>query len=971
MRSLLLYDDRSGRRLREGGRSTTGFRVTARVAAIGLGLASVVALTGSMAQAAPSAAYVSGVTFPFNGVWLESSDGGHYWDASGAGLCRIDADPAAASGFSETVGTCDVQAKKPTQATVGPVNADGTYYVYAADMSSRSGGPVRITYDPTAGGGKGLMVAASGTLLGGLNTVGFFADAAGNFKNSSVALGPCDHSPGSPLAAGTPCLALYLAFERSKFIERINNVDQASAAQSIEVITKVTDKRKGVRFGMGMFHNATGTDDLYVDELGGNGVTEFTDVATCPPSLGSADPTVVNPPQNAAGGCAGTIVGGITTNFPQGMAVQSDAAGNGQFLYVADSPRNAGATILRYHPDSGLQDVVSNAVAPAYDSLLNPGTPVTTYTFVMGLAVNPHNGDLFIGDDPTFAILVNPPLNKGHIFRIVANAGVAPADCVATAALPCTLPPPPSTVTPSLYAYGLTAPKGGVTFVPSDDGGHLWAADHSQGLCRMDVVAAAPGLHAYNSAACDDGTVLGSGGQTAYDDSVVPGSVNQHYLYVAQNDHLSPGVIRFTFDPSADTGAGGLVAGSAVVMAPNAGLSGDKANGLALGPCKPGAPATCRHALYMGGLLDGFIRRINNPEDDPRLQTVDVVAMTTEQRAGTVGKGINGSMGMIGDDLYLPENQGFTVIKNASTCPGTVGGVSQVCATVPLNIGQFGFIFGSAIGVDPDPQHLRSTAGLVYAAISPGAANGTLYQYDVATNTSRIYSTQGRMPAAGSAEATVWCTTTCTRPVDPANPPGGVGNFRFAQGIVTVDSPDGTSNTVFLTEDAFAGARGGRGHAWFAPGLAYPPGAVPVPLPISPPPADNQTCAITLNVPALASGQTYWVQFTTHSVGQISSTWKIPVAQSAKALLYPGNPFTGLADPVSKGSVGGSIASQASSTITSYSISTAPNTQPAGTYTVQLFNGSTSFGATTATVTYVNDAATVCPATPTGLHILP
>ncbi len=152
-------------------------------------------------------------------------------------------------------------------------------------------------------------------------------------------------------------------------------------------------------------------------------------------------------------------------------------------------------------------------------------------------------------------------------------------------------------------------------------------------------MTAAPGLHAYNSAACDDGTVLGSGGQTAYDDSVVPGTTNQHYLYVAQNDHLSPGVIRFTFDPSADSGAGALVDGSAVVMAPNAGLNGDKANGLALGPCKAGAPATCKHSLYMGGLLDGFIRRINNPEDDPRVQTVDVVAMTTEQRAGVARQG--------------------------------------------------------------------------------------------------------------------------------------------------------------------------------------------------------------------------------------------------------------------------------------------------------------------------------------------
>jgi len=924
-----------------------------------------VAVAGLTANAATSTGFVSGVTFPFNGVWLESGDGGHLWDASGNGMCRVDADPTSPTGFSESAGTCDVQAKKPTQAVVGAKDAvTGNYFVYAADMSSKSGGPVRLTYDPAADGGKGLIVAATGVTLGGLNTVGFFADAGGNFKNSSVALGPCDQSVGAVTKGVAGCQALYLAFERSKKIERINNVDQPVAAQSIETISKTTDKRKGVRFGISTVHNnAAGTnpatDDLYINELGGNGVSLLTDIGTCAPSEGSADPSVINPPVNQAGGCAATIFGGITTNFPQGIAVQNDANGNGRYLYVADSPRNGQATVLRWNFTTGQQDVVSSKVDP-YDSLLNPGQTISTYTFVMGLAVNPHTGDLFIGDDPTFAILVNPPLAKGHIFKIAGDATLsAPADCIGTAAVPCTQPPPPSTVTPSLYAYGLTAPKGGTTFVPSGDGGHIWAADHSQGLCRMDVVKAAPGLHAYNSASCDDGTLLGSGGQTVWDPSFVPGSTSLHYLYVAQNDHLSPGVVRFTFDPLGDGGAGALVAGSGVIMAPNAGLNGDKANALALGPCKPGAPVTCQQALYMGGLLDGFIRRINNPQDDPRLQTVDTVAMTTEQRVGTVGKGINGSMGMIGDDLYLPENQGFTVVKNISSCPKA----GQVCGTTPLNIGQFGFIFGSAIGVDANLAH--SAAGLVYAAISPGAANGTLYQYDVATNTARIYATQGIMPPANTAEATVYCTTTCTRPVDPANPPGGAANFRFAQGLMTDDG-----GNVYLTEDAFAGARGGRGHAWVAPFIPYPAGATPVPLPIVVPNATNQTCSIQLNVPPLNSGQTYWAQFTTHASGQISATWTTPVSQSGQLLLYPGNPFATLADPVSTGSKGGSIASK-NANASVFSIATAPISEPAGTYTVQMFNGSTSFGASRTDLSYVNDGATACPTSPTSLHILP
>ena len=942
------------------GRGLPGGRT---LAAIVVALAAAAVLAPA-ALAGPGQTYVSGVTFPFNGVWLDSGDGGHYWDASGNGMCRIDPDPANPGGFVENAATCDVQAKKPTQAVVDPQTMSTTqnYFVYAADMSSKSGGPVRLGFDPTADGGAGRIVAGSGTLLGGLNTVGFFADSAGNFKSSSVALGPCNHSSSGAIAAPN-CKALYVGFERSKMIERINNVDQAVAQQSIETISKTTDPRKGVRFGIGMFHNAGGTDDLYIDELGGNGISMISDVAKCTPSLGPSSATVTDPPQNATGGCAATIVGGATTNFPQGMAVQNDASGNGRYIYYSDSPRDGNATVLRYDPSTGLQDVVSSAVN-TYDSLLNPGQKVSTYTFVMGLAVNPHNGDLFIGDDPTFAILVNPPLNMGHIFKIGAVGGTVPADCTGTPTAPCTQPPAPSTVTPSLYAYGLTAPKGGMTFVPSDDGGHFWAADHSQGLCRMDTVLAAPLLHAFNSSACDDGSLLGSGGQTVYDPDVIAGTTNWHYLYVAQNDHLSPGVIRFVYDPGADKGAGGLV-GNAVVMAPNAGLDGDKANGLALGPCvqtSTGAPKfpTCTHALYMGGLLDGFIRRINNPEDLPRDQVVDVVAMTTEQRAGTLGKGINGSMGMIGDDLYLPENQGFTVVKNISGCPRLVQGTLQACGTTPLNIGQFGFIFGSAVGVDTNPAD--SSQGLVYAAISPGAANGTVYQYDVATNTARVFATRGQMPAAGSAAATVYCTTTCTRPVDPANPPGGFGAFRFAQGV-TVDG----SGTVYLTEDAFAGARGGRGHAWFAPFVPYPQGVTPVPLPVpAPDPPANQVCNVKVNVPALSGGQTYWVQFTAHAAGQLSAKWTTPVAQSAQQLLYPNNPFNGLADPVSTGAKGGFIARQVSSNTSSFSITTAPNSQPAGTYTVQFFNAGSSFGASTGTISYVNDPGTACLTAATG-----
>jgi hypothetical protein len=377
------------------------------------------------------------------------------------------------------------------------------------------------------------------------------------------------------------------------------------------------------------------------------------------------------------------------------------------------------------------------------------------------------------------------------------------------------------------------------------------------------------------------------------------------------------------------------VANPPVVMAPNAGLNGDKANGLALG---------ANGALYMGGLLDGFIRRINNPRADPRVQTVDVVAQTTEQKGGVAGKGINGSMGMLGNDLYLPENQGFTVVKNANLCPTAAG----VCSTTPLAIGgTFGLIFGAGVATDP-------INNLVYGSVSPGAATASIFQYDPVSNTSRAYISQGTMPAAGSTDLTVFCTLTCTRPADPALPPGGVVGFHFAQGLFV----DPATGDLVITEDQFAGARGGRGHVWFAPFQAYP---VLPPAPPPPPPPANVVCsAIPVSVPALASGQTYWITITAGATDTIKATWTIPTAQSAQLVLYSGNPFAGLNHLIAKGPTGKPVVVQNTSNTTSFSISAA--NQAAGTYTVQFFNGSNSFAATTGSVTFTLAPGGVCPA---------
>ena len=106
-----------------------------------------------------------------------------------------------------------------------------------------------------------------------------------------------------------------------------------------------------------------------------------------------------------------------------------------------------------------------------------------------------------------------------------------------------------------------------------------------------------------------------------------------------------------------------------------------------------------------------------------------------------------------------------------------------------------------------DKSHLRG-----------GTANATIYRFDATTITAgnpngtagSVYVTAGKVPAAGSPEATVYCSLTCTRPADPSLTPGGSTGFPFAQGLYV----DPTTSSLYVTEDVTAGARSGRGHAW-------------------------------------------------------------------------------------------------------------------------------------------------------------
>ena len=119
---------------------------------------------------------------------------------------------------------------------------------------------------------------------------------------------------------------------------------------------------------------------------------------------------------------------------------------------------------------------------------------------------------------------------------------------------------------------------------------------------------------------------------------------------------------------------------------------------------------------------------------------------------------------------------------------------------------------------DDNPDASRA----VYISASPGGANATIYRWDPATvaptgdpggAAATVYVSNGKAPTTLGTPPTVECSTTCTRPADPTWTPGGPTNFAFAQGLFS----DPNNGTLYITEDATAGARSGRGNFWEVP----------------------------------------------------------------------------------------------------------------------------------------------------------
>jgi hypothetical protein len=487
------------------------------------------------------------------------------------------------------------------------------------------------------------------------------------------------------------------------------------------------------------------------------------------------------------------VLGGGTV--PVQVTVGAQTAPAGSFTFNPAGVGQQSPTITSILPNIGLP-AGGTQVTVTGTNLLVAGQPTSV---VFGLA----GPGTVVSCTATQCIVRSPAFAAGIVdIQLNVNGtltGTGPADKFTYA-----------NATATLFAWGITAPKGGMTFVPGNlpsatgdsvTGGHMWSSDHSQGFCRHDLLtpraaglgtpasAGSKTLHAMSAGVCDDGSI-GSPGQAVYDPRVNPALINTtdgrnipagtHYIYVPDNAVKSTAVWRLTFDPNTET-----IVAAPEAMVPLADLRTLKPNGMALGP---------DGNLYVTDLVEMNIRKLTNPNGDPRLQTIQIVAVTGD------GRGANGTVGFIGNQLYISENRAASWF-DITTCPTVAG----PCATTPIPLPSGAFIAG--VATDPVRNY-------VYAADSPGGANATIWRFDLNNPLAPAipYLTGGQLPVAGVPESTVWISQTGVRPWNPQYVPGGTAKFSFAFGI----SVDARNGDLYVTEDPLAGARGGFGSAWVA-----------------------------------------------------------------------------------------------------------------------------------------------------------
>jgi hypothetical protein len=349
---------------------------------------------------------------------------------------------------------------------------------------------------------------------------------------------------------------------------------------------------------------------------------------------------------------------------------------------------------------------------------------------------------------------------------------------------------------------------------------HLWVADATSGLCRVDPDLDSPGPYAINLQTCPfkiNGASI-TGGPMAFDptphylDPANP-NVATNYLYFVDEQRASQGIMRIGYEAAGDGGHGFLNFASVFVMAGN--TTGARFGGGTTGCALPGNPGLPDAAtlsplgdLWVGFKKSGSIVRFNQPgtASDTGFGTCD----TFITPVATVNKISNG-LAFIGHDLWGADGTSPFFVKNADT----------ICAVPP---------HGPCVA----PTDVINVLGGPIGA----AATATMSdQYYPAINGNNVYFTES--PAGGpfntawlgnasAADAGMAATTLDATFYGTFNPAAGPSPALANINGLAVD-PSDPANVVLYSADDYSGAGTLANGMWFqtcqgTPGSAPGPG---------------------------------------------------------------------------------------------------------------------------------------------------
>jgi hypothetical protein len=382
----------------------------------------------------------------------------------------------------------------------------------------------------------------------------------------------------------------------------------------------------------------------------------------------------------------------------------------------------------------------------------------------------------------------------------------------------------------------VTAPLGGIILkgtaispVTGQPFRHLWVADATSGICRIDPDLDSPGPYAINLETCPfkiNGASI-TGGPMQFDptphflDPANP-TIATNYLYFIDEQRASQGIMRIGYLATGDSGHGLLNFASLFIMGGN--TTGARAGGGTTGcplPGNPGLPDAAALSplgdLWVGFKKSGSIVRFNQPgtASETGFGTCDqfIVPVATVTKLTT-------GLTFIGHDLWGADGNSPFFIKNAdTTCMVPPHGICTaptdiiaVLAAAPVG--------ATAVAVMSDQYYPATNGNNVYFALQQAPAVPPAPQV--------IPDNVAWLGNASAADATMNNTTLDVTFMGTFSPLGGPDPAIAALSGVAVDQTD-PANIVAFSSDDYSGTGQLAGGMWFQSCQGNPPALQPGP----------------------------------------------------------------------------------------------------------------------------------------------